>query len=134
MEVFPRVIPQYRQRLEVDLVSIAGLVRVLGREIPIDASPDAVALRTDTDGFRDLDPAIVHDDDVALKFEDSLVGRRGCRNQQAEAGDEALHSTDPSLTGGTLATSSEAFWKNFRAAKPKIPATMLLGTVSVIVL
>ncbi len=134
LERFACIVAQYGEGPEVDDVAVAEPVKILGRKIPVDSAADAVALGAHPDRFRDLDPAVLHHGDVAVKLEDPLVGRRerGQREQQEDG--ERPHSTEPSLTSGTLAASSDRFWKNSRGSKLNRLATKLLGTVSVIVL
>ena len=38
-------------------------------------SQDTIAFRADLDRLRHLDPAIGHDDDVAVEFEYALIGK-----------------------------------------------------------
>ncbi len=85
-------------------------------------------------GLGDLDHAVREHADIAVEMQDTFVGRHARRHEKQEQGEQALHSTVPNFARGTLAASSEDFWKNSRASKPNRPATILLGTLSVIVL
>jgi len=76
VEVFAQVVPQHRQRLEVDLVAIAQPVAILGGKVAVYAAPNAVAFGIYPDRFRHLDPAIGHDANIAVEFENALVRRR----------------------------------------------------------
>ena len=131
--VFAGTVAPHRQDIEVHHVIVTEAVPVLGREIAVDAAPDTIPLGPHANRFGDFDPAILDDHNVAMKIEYAFLARRRQR-QQEQAGEQASHSTDPNLTSGTLAASSDDFWKKLRARKLNIPAIILLGTDSVIVL
>ncbi len=107
MKTFGCVVAQYRERLKIDDVAIAELVEILGRKVAVDAATDAVAFGADPDRLRYLDPAVLHYGDVAVEFEDALVGAGQQRQREQQQAGKPSHSTEPSLTSGTLATSSD---------------------------
>ncbi len=134
MKTLGRIVAQYSERLKIDDVAVAQLVEVFGREIAVDSAADAIAFRAHPNDLRYLDPAVLHHGDIAVEFENTLVGAGQYRDRHQQEARELPHSTDPNLTSGTFAASSAVFWKNSRGLKPNSPATTLLGTVSVIVL
>ena len=76
------VVAQHGQWLELDDITVAELVVILGREVAIDSAPNTVALRTDPDRFRYFDPAILHHRNIAVKVEDALVSPGQQRQRQ----------------------------------------------------
>ena len=82
MERLRPVVAQHRERLKYHFVAIAEPVEVLGREVAIDPSPDAIAFGLNANRLGDLDPAVGHDQDIAVKFEDALFGQQARRQDQ----------------------------------------------------
>ena len=131
---FAAIVAQYRQRFERDVIVVAEPVFIIYGEIAVDASADLLALGAHGDRFRYLEHAVLEDADVAVKPEDALVGARQRRQAEQDKCKESLHSTVPNFASGTLAASSDERWKNSRCENRNSDATILLGTLSIIVL
>ena len=120
--------------VEAHPVLVAETILVVHGKIAIDTAPDLSSLSPHFNRLGNLDHAISEHSHVAVEFENAFIGERHYRQRQQQAGEEASHSTVPNFASGTFATSSEDFWKKSRWRNLNMPATMLLGTVSIIVL
>ena len=109
MEGFGRIVAQHGERLKFDDVTIAELVEILGREVAIYAAADTVTFCANPDNLGNLYPAIPHDRDITVEFQDTLVGDRRQRQRQQHQAGQLSHSIEPSLTSGTFAASSAVF-------------------------
>jgi hypothetical protein len=134
MKIFPSVIAQDGHRLIHNFVIVATRIAILRREVTINSAPDSLAFRPDCYCLSDLNPAALKNENIAMEIQNALVGSRKYWQQKQTCKKQSSHSTFPSLTSGTFATSSEDFWKNFFSVNRNQPATILLGTVSVRVL
>ena len=134
MERLTGAIAQHCKRFQPHPVLVAEPVLVVDGKVSIDTAPDLSTLCAHLDRLGNLDHAVSEHADIAVKLEYAFIGRRRQRHEQQQAGQQVSHSTVPNFASGTLATSSEDFWKKSRCVNPNMPATILLGTDSIIVL
>ena len=105
VEGFPAVIAQHGKRPECDFVFIAEPVRILRGKVPLYAAPDAVAFGAHPDRLGHFNHATAHDNHVAVKAQDALIGE-DADGQQHQQKQVAGHSTEPSFTNCF-------FWDNY---------------------
>ena len=131
---FRFAVTQDRQRFQCDAIGVAEAIFIVNREIPVNSAANLISFSAHHDGLGDFDHTVRHHANIAVKTEDALICQGGERQAEQHQCNQALHSTDPKFASGTLAASSEVFWKKSRCVNLNMPAMILLGTLSVIVL